>query len=62
LLVGRENLESKIEDDEIKNNKKDIEIVDCEKFLFNYIDRCAISIYFANLIMNKAAIEIANTY
>jgi hypothetical protein len=62
LLVGRESLGGKIRDDEIKDDEKDIRIVDCEKFFFNYIDRCAISVYSANLIVDKAAIEIANTY
>jgi hypothetical protein len=63
LLIGRENLKSgEIENNEIGDDEEDIEIVDCEKFLFNYADRCAVSIYFANLIMNKVAIEIANTY
>jgi hypothetical protein len=62
LLVGREDLGSEIENNEIKDNKEDIEIADYEKFLFNYADRCAVSIYFANLIINRAAIEIANTY
>jgi hypothetical protein len=68
LLVGREDLESgeikdgKIGDGEIKNGKEDIGTIDCEKFFLNYTDRCAVSIYFANLIVDKAAIEIANTY
>jgi hypothetical protein len=62
LLVGRESLGGKIRDDEIKDDEKDIRIVDCEKFFFNYIDRCAISVYSANLIVDKAAIEIASTY
>jgi hypothetical protein len=62
LLVGRESLESEIRNDEIGNNKENIEIADCEKFLFNYINRCAISIHSANLIIDKAAIETANTY
>jgi hypothetical protein len=74
LLVGRENLGSgKIEDGKIKNNKiendendendeKDIEIADYKKFFFNYINRCAVSNHSANLIVDKAAIEIANTY
>jgi hypothetical protein len=59
LLVGRENLE----DDEIEDDDEDdIGIVNCGKKIFNYADRCAVSVYFANLIMDKAAIEIANTY
>jgi hypothetical protein len=68
LLVGRENLENgkikndKIEDGEIKNSEKNIEIANYEKFFLNYINRCAVSIHSANLIINKAAIEIANTY
>jgi hypothetical protein len=61
-LIGRENLEDEIKDNKIRDNKEDIEIANYEKFLFNYIDRCAVSIYFANLIIDKAAIEIANTY
>jgi hypothetical protein len=68
LLIGREDLENdkirdnKIKDDEIEDDKENIEIADCEKFFFNYINRCAISIHSANLIINKAAIETANTY
>jgi hypothetical protein len=63
LLVGRKGLKGgEIEDDEIEDNKEDIEIADCKEFFFNYADRCAVSIYSANLIINKAAIEIANTY
>ena len=58
MLVGREDLE----DGEIGDNKEDIKIADCEEFPFNYIGRCAVSIYSANLIIDKAAIEIANTY
>jgi hypothetical protein len=62
-LVGRENLENnEIKDGEIESGEKDIEIADCEKFFFNYTDRCAISTYFTNLIIDRAAIEIANTY
>jgi hypothetical protein len=58
LLVGRENLE----DDEIENNKNDIEIANYEKFFFNYADRCAVWLYFANLIINRVTTEIANIY
>jgi hypothetical protein len=67
-MVGRESLRSgeigdgEIGGDEIKDNKEDVEIADREKFFFNYTDRCAVSIYSANLIINRAAIEIANTY
>jgi hypothetical protein len=68
LLIGREDLESgeiengKLEDNKIENNKKDIEIADYEKFFLNYIDRCAISVHSANLIVDRAAIETASTY
>jgi hypothetical protein len=68
LLVGREDLgngeigNGEIEDDKIGESEKDIGIVNYEKFFLNYADRCAVSIYFANLIINKAAIETANTY
>jgi hypothetical protein len=59
-LVGRENLgggkirsgeirDNKIGSDKIGDNKEDIGIVDCEKFFLNYADRCAVSIYSANL-------------
>jgi hypothetical protein len=61
-LIGREDLEDKIGNDKIEDREEDVEIADYEEFLFNYIDRCAVSIHFANLIMNRAAIEIANTY
>jgi hypothetical protein len=57
MLVGREGLEG-----EIRGGEENIGTADCEKFFFNYIDRCAVSVYFANLIVNRAAIEIANTY
>jgi hypothetical protein len=62
LLVGREDLENEIGDGELKDGEENVGIIDYEKFLFNYINRCAVSIYSANLIMNRAAIEIANTY
>jgi hypothetical protein len=68
LLISRENLENdeiesgEIEDSKIKDSKENIKIADCEKFFLNYTDRCAVSIYFANLIIDKAIIEIANTY
>jgi hypothetical protein len=68
LLVGRENLGSgeigdgEIEDDEIEEDKEGVEIADCEEFFLNHADRCAVSIHSANLIINKAAIEIASTY
>jgi hypothetical protein len=62
LLVGREDLEG----GEIRNGKiedeENIGIADCEKFFFNYINRCAISLHSANLIINRIAIEIANIY
>jgi hypothetical protein len=58
LLVGREDLKG----GEIKEGEDDIGIADCEKFLLNYINRCAVSLYSANLIINKAITEIANTY
>jgi hypothetical protein len=58
LLVGRENLEN----DEIEDDKNNIEIADYEKFFFNYVDRCAVLLYSANLIIDKAASETANTY
>jgi hypothetical protein len=68
LLIDREDLENvkiendKIENDVIENNEENIETADCEKFFLDYINRCAISIHSASLIINKAAIEIANTY
>jgi hypothetical protein len=68
LLIGREDLEGgeigddEIEDDEIEDDEEDIGTADCEKFFLNYADRCAVSLYSANLIINKAAIETANTY
>jgi hypothetical protein len=68
LLVGRENLEGdeikndEIGDDEIGNDEESVGTADCEKFFFNYTDRCAVSIYFANLIIDKIVIETANTY
>jgi hypothetical protein len=63
LLIGRENLEDgEIENNEIGDDKDDIGIADCEEFFFNYINCCAVSLYFANLIIDKATVEIANTY
>jgi hypothetical protein len=62
-LVGRENLEGdEIETGEIESDEENIEIADYEKFFLNYINRWAVSIYSANLIIDRAAIEIANTY
>jgi hypothetical protein len=63
LLIGRGNLESgEIEDNKIKDSENDIEIADYEEFFLNYTDRCAVSLYSANLIINKITIETANTY
>jgi hypothetical protein len=63
LLVGREDLRGgEIKNNEIGDDEEGVRIADCEKFFFNYIDRCAVSLYFANLIINRAAIEIANIY
>jgi hypothetical protein len=56
--VGREGLRS----GEIENNEDDIEIANYEKFFLNYIDRCAVLLYFANLIIDRVASETANTY
>jgi hypothetical protein len=67
-LVGRENLEGgeikdgEIKDNEIGNGEDGVEIADYEKFFLNYIGRCAISLHSANLIIDRAATEIANTY
>jgi hypothetical protein len=58
LLVGREGLG----DGKIGDGEEDVETADCEEFFFNYADRCAVSIHSANLIINRAAIEIANIY
>jgi hypothetical protein len=67
LLVGREDLEDEIGDNEIEGgeiggDKEDVETADCEKFLFNYVNRCAVSVYSANLIIDKITIEITNIY
>jgi hypothetical protein len=63
LLIDREDLGGdKIRNSEIGEDKENIGIVDCEKFFFNYVNRYAVSIYFANLIIDRAAIEIANIY
>jgi hypothetical protein len=63
LLIDRENLRSgEMEDNEIKNNKDDIEITNYEKNFFNYINRCAVSLHSANLIIDRATAEIASTY
>jgi hypothetical protein len=63
LLVGREDLESdEIGDDKIGNDEEGIKTADCEKFFLNYINRCAVSLHSANLIIDKATIESANTY
>jgi hypothetical protein len=67
-LIGRESLEGgKIEsgeigDGEIKDSEENIGIADYEEFFFNYTNRCAVSIHFTNLIIDRAAIETANTY
>jgi hypothetical protein len=63
LLIGRENLGSgEIKDDEIENDEENIRIANYEKFFLNYINRYAISVYSANLIIDRAAIETASTY
>jgi hypothetical protein len=63
LLVGREGLENdEIGNDKIEDDEKNIGIADYEKFFLNYISRYAVSLHSANLIINRAAIEIANTY
>jgi hypothetical protein len=57
LLVGREGLEGgEIGDDKIRDDKENIGIADCEKFFLNYANRCAVSLYSANLIVDKVAI------
>jgi hypothetical protein len=62
LLIGRENLEDgEIKNNKIGNDKDDIGIINCEEFFLNYTDRCAVSLYSANLIINKVTIETANT-
>jgi hypothetical protein len=63
LLIGREDLGGgEIKNNEIGENENDVETADYKKFFLNYTDRCAVSPYSANLIINKAATEIANTY
>jgi hypothetical protein len=62
-LVGREGLGGdEIGGGEIEDDEEDIGIVDCEKFFLNYTDRCAVSFHSANLIIDRVAIETANTY
>jgi hypothetical protein len=62
-LIGREGLESgEIEDNKIKDNENDIGIANYEKFFLNYTNRCAVSLYSANLIIDKITIETANIY
>jgi hypothetical protein len=58
LLVDRESLEG----GEIEDGENGVKIADCEKFFLNYVNRCAVSLYSANLIIDKATVEIANTY
>jgi hypothetical protein len=58
LLVGRENLKG----GEIEGGEDDVEIANCEKFFFNYINRCAVLLHFTNLIIDGAASETANIY
>jgi hypothetical protein len=68
LLIGREDLEggeikdSEIEGDGIGDSEENIGIADCEKYFLKYVNRCAVSVYSANLIINRVTIEIANTY
>jgi hypothetical protein len=68
LLVGREGLGDdeigggEIGDGEIGDDEEGIGTADCEKFFLNYIGRCAVSLYSANLVVDRAAIEIANIY
>jgi hypothetical protein len=44
------------------NGEDDVGIVDCEEFFINYADRCAVSLYSANLIIVIAAVKTANIY
>jgi hypothetical protein len=73
MLIGREGLEDgkikggeieggEIGNNEIKEGEEDIGIINYKEFFLNYTDCCAISIYSANLIIDRAAIETANTY
>jgi hypothetical protein len=54
-LIGREDLKN----DKIGGGEDGVEIVSREKFFFNYINRCAVSLHSANLVVNKATAEIA---
>jgi hypothetical protein len=63
LLVGRESLEGgEIENDKIGNGENGVGIANYEEFFLNYINRCAVSFYSTNLIIDKITIETANTY
>jgi hypothetical protein len=64
LLVGREGLENnkignnkigggEIEGGEIEGGEEGVGIADCEEFFLNYIDRCAVSLHFANLVIDR---------
>jgi hypothetical protein len=59
-LVGLEDLALK---NKKGNDKNDIGIADCENFFFvNYTVRGAVSPYSANLVIDIATVETANTY
>jgi hypothetical protein len=58
LLAGREDLES----DKIENSEKDVKTVNYEEFFLNHIGRYAISLYSANLVIDKTTAETADTY
>jgi hypothetical protein len=58
LLIGREDLG----DDKIGNGENDVETADCEEFFLNHAGRCAVSLYSANLIIDKIITETANIY
>jgi hypothetical protein len=68
MLVGREGLEGgkirggEIGDGEIGSGEDGVGIAGCEKFFFNYINCCAVSLHSANLVVNKVTVEIASTY
>jgi hypothetical protein len=56
---GAENF---AENDKIGSDENDVGIADCEEFFFNYTDRCAVSLHFANLVIVIAAVKTASIY
>jgi hypothetical protein len=50
------------EDGEIGDDKDGVGTANCENFFINHANRCAVSLYSANLVIVIAAVKIASIY